>query len=100
MTGVATGLRWWAAGSATDTAAVELLALVAGGRLLRRSCPWVRPLGRLGWFWLDPRPLAQLAAGLSGRDRQLVVLVVHLLIDTQPSRATQPSRTVRSGVAA
>ena len=65
---------------------MELLALVAGGCLLTRSSPWVRPCGRLGWFWLDPRPLAQLADGLRGRDRQLVALVVALLTDGQLSR--------------
>lgn len=65
---------------------MELLALVAGGRLLGQSCPWVRPCGRLGWYWLDPRPLTGLLASLRGRDRQLVGLVVALLADTQPGR--------------
>lgn len=86
MTATVSGLRRWAAGSATDTAAVELLALVGGGRLLTRSSPWVRPCARLGWLWLDPGPLAQLAAGLYGQDRRLVALVVALLNDGQPSR--------------
>ena len=83
MTTTTVGLRRWAAGSATDTAAVELLALVAGGCLLTRSSPWVRPCVRLGWFWLDPRPLAQLARGLHGRDRELVTLVIALLSEGQ-----------------
>ena len=73
------GLRRWAAGSATDAAAVELLGLVAGGRLLAGSCPWVRPCPRLGWYWLDSEPLALLQVGLAGRDRRLVGLVVTLL---------------------
>ena len=82
------GLRRWAAGSATDMAAVELLALVASGRLLRSSCPWVQPCRRLGWFWLDPQPLAQLLHRLRGRDRQLVALAVALLQnERRPSRA-------------
>ena len=81
------GLRRRAAGSATDEAAVELLSLVAGGRLLTRSCPWVRPCVRPGWFWLDPRPLEGLAEGLRGRDRHLVALVVALLADGQLGRA-------------
>lgn len=83
MTAAAAGLRRWAAGSATDAAAVELLALAAGGRLLTRSSPWVRPCGRLGWFWLDPRPLAELKLGLRGQDRRIVALVVALLADGQ-----------------
>ena len=86
------GLQSWAAGSATDMAAVELLALVADGRLLRSSCPWVQPCRRLGWFWLDPAPLAQLPQRLQGRDRQLVALVVALLSDSH--------RTVPLAVAA
>ena len=80
------GLQRWAAESATDEAAVELLSLVAGGRLLTRSCPWVRPCVRPGWFWLDPRPLKGLAEGLRGRDRHLVALVVALLVDGQLGR--------------
>src|SRR3712207_9121684 len=86
MTATAVGLRRWAAGSPTDAAAVELLALVAGGRLLARSCPWVRPCGRLGWYWLDPRPLTGLLAGLRGRGRQLVGLAGAPLAETQPGR--------------
>lgn len=91
MTATALGLRRWAAGSATDAAAVELLALVANGALLTRSCPWVRPCGRLGWYWLDPRPLTGLLASLRGRDRQFVGLVVALLADTQPGRRVASS---------
>ena len=86
MSATVVGLRRWAAGSASDAAAVELLALVAGGRLVGRSCPWVRPCGRLGWFWLDPRPLAQLEVGLRGRDQRLVRLAVALLAETRPRR--------------
>lgn len=86
MAATVAGLRRWAAGSATDAAAVELLGLVANGRLLAGSAPWVRPCGRLGWYWLDPQPLILLLAGLKGRDRQLVSLVVALLADTQPGR--------------
>lgn len=89
MTAATLGLWRCPAGSAADTAAVELLALVAGGRLLGRSCPWVRPCGRLGWFWLDPGPLAQLGAGLSGRDRQLVALAVDLLAGSRSARAVR-----------
>lgn len=95
MSASVVGLRRWAAGSATDAAAVELLALVAGGRLLAGSCPWVRPCGRLGWFWLDPRPLTGLLGSLRGRDRQLVALVVALLADTQSGL-----RVASSGMAA
>ena len=84
---VLSGLRRWAAGSATDMAAVELLALVSEGRLLRGSAPWVQPCARSGWFWLDPGPLAQLPARLRDRDRQLVALVVALLGEARPARA-------------
>ena len=86
---VLTGLRRWSAGSATDAAAVELLALVARGRLLRPSAPWVRPCGRLGWFWLDPEPLVQLQGRLVGSDRHLLALVVALLGN---ARTTRPAR--------
>lgn len=78
-------------------AAVELLTLVAGGRLLRSSAPWVQPCVRPGWFWLDPTPLVQLPPRLRGRDRQLVALAAALLSDTRPVRAR---RVVRSAVAA
>ena len=88
---VLTGLRRWSAGSATDAAAVELLALVAGGRLLRVPAPWVRPCGRLGWFWLDPEPLAQLQSRLAGVDRHLVALVVALLTNGRTKRAPRSS---------
>jgi hypothetical protein len=88
---VLTGLRRWSAGSATDAAAVELLALVARGRLLQGSAPWVRPCGRLGWFWLDPEPLVQLQARLVGADRHLVALVVALLTNGRTRRAPRPS---------
>ena len=86
---VLSGLRRWAAGSATDMAAVELVALVAEGRLLRVAAPWVQPCVRPGWFWLDPGPLAQLPARLRDRDRnrQLVALVVALLGEARPARA-------------
>ena len=84
---VLSGMRQWAAGSATDMAAVELLALVAQGRLLRGSAPWVQPCARPGWFWLDPGPLAQLPARLRDRDRQLVALAVALLGEARPARA-------------
>lgn len=94
---VLSGLRRRAAGSATDMAAVELLALVADGRLLRASAPWVRPCVRPGWFWLDPAPLAQLPARLRDRDRQLVALAVALLGETRPVAAR---RTGMSGLAA
>lgn len=94
---VLSGLRHWAAGSAADMAAVELLALVCDGRLLRSSAPWVRPCVRPGWFWLDVNPLAQAAPRLRGRDRQLVGLAVALLGDAQLARVR---RTVRSAVAA
>ena len=87
---VLTGLRRWSAGSATD-AAVELLALVARGRLLRVSMPWVRPCGRLGWFWLDPEPLVQLQARLAGVDRHLVALVVALLTNGRTKRTSRAS---------
>ena len=97
MTATAVGLRRWAAGSATDAAAVELLGLVAGDRLLTRSCPWVRPCGRLGWYWLDATLLAQVPPRLRGRDRQLVALAIALLGDAQPALGR---RTVRSAVAA
>ena len=90
------GLRRWAAGSATDMAAVELLALVAEGRLLRVSAPWVQPCVRAGWFWLDPGPLAQLPARLRDRDRQLVALAVALLGEARPARA----RRVRTSAVA
>lgn len=96
-TGVLSGLRRWAAGSAADMAAVELLTLVAEGRLLRSSCPWVQPCVRPGWFWLDASLLAQVAPRLRGRDRQLVALAVALLGDARPVRAR---RTARSAVAA
>lgn len=86
---VLTGLRRWSAGSATDAAAVELLALVARGRLLRSSAPWVRPCGRLGWFWLDPEPLVQLQGRLVGVDRHLVALVVALLTNGRAKRSAQ-----------
>ena len=88
---VLTGLRRWASGSATDAAAVELLALVARGRLLRSSAPWVRPCGRLGWFWLDPEPLLQLQGRLAGVDRHLVALVVALLSSGNTGRTARPS---------
>ena len=91
------GLRRWAAGSATDMAAVELLALVGQGRLLRVSSPWVQPCVRPGWYWLDATLLAQVPPRLRGRDRQLVVLAIALLSDARPVRAR---RTVRSAVAA
>ena len=91
---VLTGLRRWAGGSATDAAAVELLALTAGGRLLRPSSPWVRPCGRLGWFWLDPEPLVQLQGRLAGVDRHLVALVVALLTCGSTGRAARPSGAV------
>ena len=93
---VLSGLRHWAAGSATDMAAVELLALVAEGRLLRVAAPWVQPCVRPGWFWLDPGPLAQLPARLQNRDRQLVALAVALLSENQPARA----RRVRTSAVA
>ena len=96
-THVLSGLRRWAAGSATDMAAVELLVLVAEGRLLRASAPWVRPCVRPGWFWLDPAPLAQLPARLQNRDRQLVALAVALLGET---RSAGTRRTGISGLAA
>lgn len=83
---VLTGLRRWSAGSATDAAAVELLALVARGRLVKESAPWVRPCGRLGWFWLDPEPLVQLQGRLAGADRHLVALVVALLSNGRTKR--------------
>ena len=89
-------LRRWAAGSATDRAAVELLALVAEGRLLRVTAPWVKPCVRPGWFWLDPGPLAQLPARLRNRDRQLVALAVALLGEARPARA----RRVRTSAVA
>jgi len=95
--GVLSGLRHWAAGSAADMAAVELLALVADGRLLRSSAPWVQSCVRPGWYWLEATLLAQVAPRLRGRDRQLVVLAVALLGDAQSVRAR---RTVRSAVAA
>lgn len=85
------GLRRWSAGSATDAAAVELLALGAGGRLLRHSSPWVRPCGRLGWYWLDPEPLVQLQSRLAAVDRHLVALVVALLMNGRTKRAIPPS---------
>jgi hypothetical protein len=94
---VLSGLRRWAAGSATDMAAVELLALVAEGRLLRVAAPWVQPCVRPGWFWLDPGPLAQLPARLRNRDRQLVALAVALLGEARPARAR---RVQSSAVAA
>ncbi|SDR72319.1 hypothetical protein SAMN04488543_0210 [Friedmanniella luteola] len=78
-------------------AAVELLALVAEGRLLRASAPWVRPCVRPGWYWLDPAPLAQLPGRLQHRDRQLVALAVALLGETRPVAARRPRI---SGVAA
>jgi hypothetical protein len=96
-TGVLSGLRHWAAGSAADMAAVELLAMVAGGRLLRSSSPWVQPCVRPGWYWLDATLLAQVPPRLRGRDRQLVALAIVLLGDTRPVRARQ---TVQSAVAA
>jgi len=89
---VLTGLRRWSAGSATDAAAVELLALVARGRLVRVSAPWVRPCGRLGWYWLDPKPLVQLQGRLIGVDRHLVALVVALLTNGRRSRCPVPRR--------
>lgn len=95
--GVLSGLRHWAAGSAADIAAVELLASVADGRLLRTSAPWVQPCVRPGWFWLDANLLAQAAPRLRGRDRQLVALAVVLLGGGQPVWAR---RAVRSTVAA
>ena len=94
---VLSGLRRWAAGSASDLAAVELLALVADGRLLRASAPWVRPCVRPGWFWLDPGPLAQLPSRLPRRDRQPVALAVALLGDPRPVRSR---RLVGAGIAA
>ena len=90
MSGTALGLRRWAAGSSTDAAAVELLGLVGSGRLLAGSCPWVRPCVRLGWYWLDPAPLALLQTGLAGRDRRLVGLVVILLGGTPSSSQPAP----------
>lgn len=84
---VLTGLRRWSAGSATDAAAVELLALVSDGRLVKRSCPWVQPCGRLGWFCLDAGPLVQLQGRLQGVDRHLVALVVALLANKTVSKA-------------
>ena len=91
MTAIAVGLRRWAAGSATDAAAVELLALVAGGRLLSRSSPWVQPCGRLGWFWLDPEQLVLLQARLVGVDRHLVALVIALLTNGRTRQTTRSS---------
>ncbi len=84
---VLVGLRRWSAGSATDAAAVELLALVADGRLIQRSCPWVQACGRLGWFCLDAGPLTQLQGRLRGADRHLVALVVALLTNKPVSKA-------------
>lgn len=88
---VLTGLRLWSGGSATDAAAVELLALTAGGRLLRSSSPWVRPCSRLGWFWLDPEPLVQLQGRLVGIDRHRVALVVALLTNGHVSKTRASS---------
>lgn len=90
---VLSGLRRWAAGSATDMAAVELLALVADGRLLRSSAPWVQPCVRPGWFWLDSAPLVQLPSRLRDRDRQLVALAVALLGESKPAARARVTRT-------
>ena len=92
-TGVLSGLRHWAAGSAADMAAVELLAMVAEGRLLRSSSPWVQPCVRPGWYWLDATLLAQVPPRLRGRDRQLVALAVALLGDSRPAARPRVTRT-------
>ena len=96
-TGVLSGLRHWAAGSAGDMAAVELLAMVADGRLLRSSSPWVQPCVRPGWYWLDATLLARVPSRLRRRDRQLVALAIALLSDARPVRVR---RAVRPAVAA
>ena len=75
---VVDGLRRWAAGSATDEAAVELLIGCLPARYAQLSCPWVRPCRRPGWYWLDPKALAALQLA-SPRQRHVLTVVVALL---------------------
>jgi len=89
------GLRWWAQGSLSDQAAVELLARSFGGRLVRPGAAWVRPCRRPGWYWLDADALAEYAATQGSHEvRQVLGLAVRL-INGDPSprlRRAEPGR--------
>ena len=73
------GLRWWAQGSLSDQAAVELLARSFRGRYLRPGAVWVRPCARSGWYWLDAEALADFASTRVGDERQVLALVARLV---------------------
>jgi len=76
---VVAGLRWWAQGSLSDVAAVELLARSFGGRHVRPGLAWVQRCARPGWYWLDGDVLAAHAETLTGEERRVLMLAAVLL---------------------
>ena len=73
------GLRWWAEGSLTDQAAVELLVSCSSGRFVRPGCAWIRPCARPGWYWLDADALTAHSDTLAGSERRTLLLAAALV---------------------
>ncbi|WP_353113272.1 hypothetical protein [Microbacterium sp.] len=76
-----TRLSCWAAGSLTDTAAVELLGSALGGRLL--NGPWIRH-DEHGNAWFDPQSAVADSGYLSGGERRVLAIAASLIAPDSP----------------
>ena len=70
-------LRYWARGSTTTEAAVELLIRAFGGRFASDSRPWVIP-GNYEQLWVNWDLVPEWTGGLSGGERRVLLFAASL----------------------